>query len=229
MTATMQPPSPRPPEKSSTPAPSDFEVAPRYFASQWRALSATLDPAAVSDPDDPGVGWSEAIRVVKGRFDSRFLSPIHLLRDKPYVGFLIVAIDCLLVESLQGLIAGQRGVRNDSRVLVVQFLTQRDSFKPHFSPALANRFYEDVRCGILHDGETKNGWLVWKGHHVVVDDRGPHQPIVLDRLLFHRLVEIEFKRYLSDLRRPGEVMLRTNLKVVFDQIAEANQADARPD
>jgi len=38
--------------------------------------------------------------------DGRFLDPISDLKDKKYTGFLIMAIDCLLIETLQQFIEG---------------------------------------------------------------------------------------------------------------------------
>jgi hypothetical protein len=40
----------------------------------------------------------------------------------------------------------------------------RAPFNAEFNAATAHDFYEGVRCGLLHEARTKNGWVIWAKH-----------------------------------------------------------------
>src|SRR5581483_8231622 len=96
------------------------------------------------------------------RIRSRFLDPAeqmirsgdHLKRHERRFGFAIMALDCLLVETLQAFILGLPETTNRSKEMFVSFLGFTPSFAPPFTPDLAAVFYEDFRCGILHQAEV---------------------------------------------------------------------------
>ena len=88
-------------------------------------------------------------------------------------GFAILAIQCTLIEFLESTVLGitYRHLRKGERLssheytksgeLFVNFLTKRAPFQVEFDEALAEDFYTNVRCGLLHEAQTKNGWRVW--------------------------------------------------------------------
>jgi hypothetical protein len=49
---------------------------------------------------------------------------------------------------------------NESGPLFVTFLSKRQPFAKCFDERLAQDFYKNVRCGLLHEARTKNGWLI---------------------------------------------------------------------
>lgn len=51
---------------------------------------------------------------------------------------------------------------SSSSDIFVSFLVNRTPFKNDFSNGNSARdFYEGVRCGLLHEARTKNGWTIW--------------------------------------------------------------------
>jgi hypothetical protein len=52
-------------------------------------------------------------------------------------------------------------MNTQSAALFTGFLCTREPFAREFDPNLARDFYAGVRCGLLHEARTKNGWLVW--------------------------------------------------------------------
>jgi hypothetical protein len=55
----------------------------------------------------------------------------------------------------------------------LEVFTKFLSSDPVFAPAFptideAENFYVSVRCGLLHEAQTKNGWTIWAG-----TDQGP--------------------------------------------------------
>ncbi len=195
-----------------------FEIAPGYTADQWQHLSATLDTATVGRQPDGRDVWAEAGRVVKSRLQSRYLFPIDGLRKVPYTGFLIMAIDCMLLETLQGLIEGLHAQPGHSKQFFRDFLTSRDHFRASFStPQIANNFYDNVRVGLLHDGETRNGWLIRIDQPTLLETRSDGY-VIVDRDRFHDALTKEFDRYFVELSDPDHIVLRANLKRAMDEL-----------
>ena len=84
--------------------------------------------------------WNRVIDIFKTRITSRYLEPVDLLikkdndriaKDRRY-GFTILAIDCLLIETLQSFREGLTDTNGKSKDMFVNFLTQRESFKDFF-------------------------------------------------------------------------------------------------
>jgi hypothetical protein len=140
-------------------------------ASDWRAFRAMLmvggDPTA----------WERAFtEYFRARLSLRYLNPIRLLQEHGSAegeGFSILAVQCTLIEFFESTVQGlnyryvRRGATSrpheysDSAALFTGFLCTREPFASEFDQNLADDFYAGVRCGLLHEARTKNGWLVW--------------------------------------------------------------------
>lgn len=93
-------------------------------------------------------------------------------------GFSIVAVQCSLIEFLESTIQGKsyRHRRDadpplgqyeysNSGSIFESFLMNRTPFNGEFvTQPLARDFYVNVRCGLLHEARTKNGWVI-RGKH----------------------------------------------------------------
>jgi len=118
------------------------KIAPGYDNSDWKALK--LDRAA---PDTPN--WRTAIGILKARIHDRFLDPADALiaLGKKYrpqrFGFAVLAIDFLVIETLQGF----RDGLVDHKVFTNCVPRDRDP------QTLAGQVYHDYRCGLLHSAE----------------------------------------------------------------------------
>jgi hypothetical protein len=110
------------------------------------------------------------------RLRLRYLEPIGLLQRELHYqgeGFSILAIQCTLIEFLEATFRGlayrylRRGETcgpfeySKSAELFADFLCTRAPFATRFDRPLAEDFYRDVRCGLLHEAQTKGGWRVW--------------------------------------------------------------------
>ena len=138
----------------------------------WRAFRATLVPGG-----NPAQ-WEAAFEdYFRARIRLRYLEPIRVLQDNDTMqgeGFLIVAIHCTLIEFLESTMQGKnyryvpRGQKpgpseySKSRRVFVDFLSKRQPFAKAFDEPLAQDFYENVRCGLLHEARTKNRWRIKK-------------------------------------------------------------------
>jgi hypothetical protein len=51
-------------------------------------------------------------------------------------------------------------------------------FNTEFDARTAHDFYEGVRCGLLHEARTKNGWVIWAKHGSRIIDAPGAQKIL---------------------------------------------------
>src|SRR5438067_3408767 len=185
-----------------------MQIAPGVNASAWHDLK--LDDPKAAD-------WNRAVEILVSRIRDRYLGPIDFLiqseeakpaAQRPF-GFTVLAIDCLLVETLEAFIEGLEDTDGQSKKVFRRFLRTRKQFAAEFtSDDIANRFYEQFRCGILHQAETGGDSKVWSVGPLL---RVEGNAITVNRNKFHDCLKTEFQTYLSELRDPQNSTLRGNL------------------
>ena len=122
-------------------------------------------------------GWHNAFTdFFEERLKLRYLEPIQVLRangNSRGEGFSILAIQCSLIEFLESAVQGvnykylplkQKAGKFEysaSKAIFISFLTKRAPFSTVFTNDTAEDFYASVRCGLLHEARTKNGWRIW--------------------------------------------------------------------
>lgn len=112
------------------------------------------------------------------RLSLRYLNPIETLQERGNregEGFSIVALQCVLLEFLASTVKGKSYLHNhkpktppdpkdpfysNSKELFVEFLHTYSPFKSSFNRKTAEDFYTGVRCGLVHEARTKNGWII---------------------------------------------------------------------
>ncbi|MDP9080265.1 MAG: hypothetical protein M3O71_22800 [Bacteroidota bacterium] len=117
------------------------------------------------------------------RFRERYIIPFEY-KETEYVknhknGFAIVACLCLLIESI---ILYEEGLAK----LVGKHEPYYESFFKTQSKFLSELggidFYNNIRCGILHQGETLNGWKVRRDSSQFIYDKTINANIFLQRM-----------------------------------------------
>jgi hypothetical protein len=91
------------------------------------------------------------------RFEERYLDPVEA-NPKTKNGFTIMAVSCLMIESLESFRHGWKDTRSKSELAFCSFFSHWDVFS-EFRP-VSGEFYKHVRCGILHQAETNGGWRI---------------------------------------------------------------------
>lgn len=76
-------------------------------------------------------------------------------KKAPKLGFSIMANMCLLIETLQCFKEGIEDSKGRSKEMFIKFFTGNEIFNID-----GENFFYHVRCGILHQGETKGGWKI---------------------------------------------------------------------
>lgn len=147
----------------------------------WRAFRDQLIGSA-----DPEL-WHKAYdEFFLPRLRLRYFNPIEVLQRELHYqgeGFSILTIQCALIEFMESTFQGYkyRFVRrhealgpfeyNISSSMFRSFFCNRLPFSKEFTEDLAEEFYRNIRCGLLHEAQTKNGWRIWADdpNHRIVD------------------------------------------------------------
>jgi hypothetical protein len=180
-----------------------------FKKSDWPALERRLKKG---DED----AWVEAIDVFERRINERFFSCIDVLiaadskldgslpgkaqAGACFPGFSMMALCCLLVETLQSFRDGPSNWTPGKTMANFKLFLRRPAFGEAFDEEIIRKFVNGLRNGILHDAETRR-WVIRrdkpKGKIVEQLDGG----LALNRTLFYEAVKKEFKSYLTELRK----------------------------
>ena len=175
-----------------------MQISPRFEVEDWKALDLTK----IFD-------WRKAVRMLEDRLNARFFDAVDAIQDQDFSGFAVLALDCLLVETLQQFKEGVAETpRRKGEDYFINFLTTAP-FSAYFTKASASKFYQHFRCGILHQAEIKGSSKVWRIGPLVAptpDGRG----LIVNRKLFHSALRKAFASYLRLLRKRTDATLRDN-------------------
>jgi hypothetical protein len=91
------------------------------------------------------------------RLHRRYIVPLSKVPVKYKSGFLIMATACLLIETLQSFFDGTKETPKPNRDAFKEFFKRENANFPGLADDPVG-FYISIRCGILHQAETKNGY-----------------------------------------------------------------------
>jgi hypothetical protein len=160
------------------------------------------------------------VSFLRSRHEERFFRPIRALQAAPQnwqgYGFSIMALSCLLVETIQSFRLGlpsthQGELRKLKRLASPAQYAVHDSEWPKkgadvfeaffrkyqgFFPGLSgNTFYADIRNGLLHQAQTKGGWQLRTRQPHLCDSTGK----IIDRDRFAQALRLAFDDYMNEL------------------------------
>ena len=208
---------------TTLPLPNDLEIAPGYTVSCWRSLKL--------NPDEPGaLDWKTAVAILDARIRCRFLEPVDELmrteecRSRQTFGFAILAIDFLVIETLQGFREGEIDHIGKSERLIKSFLMQWDAFTnclpqevaPDKRNKLAERIYRGYRCALHHSGATDGALRVGISGPVFAFENA--RKVKINRTSLHKNLKREFEAYLGDLCAPDKSELRRKFLIKMNAI-----------
>ena len=173
--------------------------------------------------------WRRAIDAFQRRFTERFVRPVEAIleRDTSGIpegrGFAVLALDCLLLESLYGYRKGRHTKWGSTSEALEKVLLEEPFQKDFGRNDLAARFGRAVRNGILHDGETRDGWIVRKSYRSdapIVEERDGMTWIYRNE--FHRAVTAYITAYFDRLRHDNAeaTALRENFKCRVNELCD---------
>jgi hypothetical protein len=165
----------------------------------------------------------DLVSFIRARHGERFFKPIKQLResqgnDQGY-GFAIMALCSLLVETIQSyreglptthqgelncLIKRQSmlqvpasyripiGLKVKGAAVFEKFFSDFSSLFPHVN---GEEFHRSFRNGLLHQGQTKNGWVIRSSAASIWDE----ETKIVDRNAFSLRMEEAFELYVGEL------------------------------
>lgn len=98
------------------------------------------------------------------RFMERYIAPVS---GPPRHGFTIMAVSCLMIEALESFRQGWEHTDRRSRDAFCLFFSGVEPFR--VLESYAGTFYDNVRCGILHQAETTDGWRIRRDSSPLLD------------------------------------------------------------
>ena len=190
------------------------KISPNYTCTNW--------PQDLSNRYSPN--WDKAIDILRDRFDGRYIKPLEVLVNhdqksiRTNVGFIVMSIDSLLIETLNQFYLGlthttEKYHRNNPDTnFKWSWQAFRDFFEhsknfPDFKTdtALCKIFFDQIRCGLLHQAESKiNSLINLKEDQLVkrIDAVDPTKGIIINRKIFHECLIKDFEQYYQDLSNP---------------------------
>jgi len=210
-----------------------IKISPTFFQKDWTDLD--LSKNNLED-------WKKAIEIFKDRIEGRYFKQIDVLdknRDRSiglFSGFAIMSLTCLLIETIEQFWTGniqssrkgktgemencftklfnstKNEISNDA-LTFFNFFQRSGNFKSFFdTPEKANIFYTKIRCGLLHQGQTKGKSLI----HIRasepmlnwIDQENISEGISVQRRLFVKEVRVVYEKYISELENPNNLNFR---------------------
>lgn len=112
---------------------------------------------------------------MKNRVNQNYFSPIkgiirytEMGKGNPSTGFVIMGINCILIEFYYEMRNGL-DVSNEGNLRVCDaYKTVLPMLSDDISMSLANRFYKGIRCGIIHQGQTKDDTAITFDYDAII-------------------------------------------------------------
>jgi hypothetical protein len=136
----------------------------------------------------------EIIDFIFHRLNHRYLVPLLHVPREYKSGFLMMASACLMIETMQSFYEGKKETkRGDNRSAFKRFFERHTDLFPGIADD-ADNFYRNIRCGILHQAETRGGYRILR--------QGPLFSAgarTINANAFLRALAKSLKRYADDL------------------------------
>ena len=189
-----------------------LRISPQYTSRDWEALDST-------NPEH----WSKATDILRDRLDGRFLRFASFWLKDNHSGFVVLAIDCLVAETIQQFMDGVTDGHGQSQKMIKKFLEGR-RFQPDFDAAARTAFYLDIRCGLLHQAEAKRMWLIRRKQPRLLQKVADGQGYIIDVERFHAGLKGSLNDYLKLISKPTSSLPRSNLWKKMNQICHVRTA-----
>ena len=140
---------------------------------------------------------AKLVDFIRGRFTERYITPLQQIPKDKKNGFCTMAICCLMIEALESFWEGMRDTRTTgaSSAAFTSFFKRSDNLKDF--RAYAQLFYKNVRCGILHQAETTDGWKITRKGTFLFEPSTK----TIDATRFHEEMKQCLQTYCSELMR----------------------------
>lgn len=206
----------------------NIKISPNYSSEYWFNLKLKKNDSAE---------WEKAILVFRDRIEGRYFKPLKALENHKVKeirinsGFIIMPIICLLIETLEqfwnGNITTNKNLKknnndnipNDS-LAFHKFFNRSQKLSSFFDSEIkSNIFYSNIRCGLLHQGQTKGKSLIHiKNNTEMLSWINKDEGISIQRKLFLKEIEKMYEEYIEYLKK-SDLNYKSKFKRKMDYIA----------
>jgi hypothetical protein len=186
-----------------------LKLSPSYTEKHWK------------DAFDGREVWGTAINIVEDRIKGRWLDAADYLLNGPNSGFAILALDCIIIESLWGFMNGKAVPIGGEKQVYQDILTG-----PYFgwTSLQSEDFRRLVRNGIMHDAETRSRWLVKRTvPRDVIARKNKNGDYELNRTKFHNALRAAFNDWVARLRK-DDAALRSKMRNRMNEVIAKHYA-----
>ena len=207
----------------------EIYIADNYKLSDYLGIALTMQSSKLE--------WEKAINIFIDRMQGRYFDAINKLSNNGNIiamqkySFSIMCIQCLLIDTLvkfrYGPSLSKRGTLSynyENKKKFTDFL--KNVFPEDFNYKMALRFYEDIRCGIMHFGTTKrNSRLTCDSNCLISWIAGDN--ISVDINVLEKKLEQYFKKYVKELQQKSQTELRENFIIAMNYICNIYSKDEK--
>lgn len=213
-------------------------IAGKRTINEWEILKKSLDA-------NIDVNWDDAYDFFEKRITTRYLNSIErILNMRLFTGegFAVVHLQCSLIETIESFFNGwiynhPKFIKNGeiakweddqtelkNKHIFISFFRHREPFNNQID---GEDFYLNVRCGLLHETQTKNGWII-KTKHLNADIF--YENIMTSKILYRNNFQMAIKKLLENYKEaivgiiaPNKVVLRENFMAKIDRICDLSR------
>ena len=156
----------------------------KYTAGDYNGLALSISSS--------NENWSKAIKIYSDRIDERYILPLNNIINQDQENgceeqnaFVIAAIECLLIETMMQFFNGWEKTKGNNTEVYKDFLS--NEFNGIFDEYSGKIFYEKIRCGILHQAQTKGHCKLTVDTAVAIEKRDKNIIAVNPYLLFESI------------------------------------------
>lgn len=178
-----------------------IEIASNFTIGDYHAERSQLS----ADSPNTG-GWQRVIAAFKRRLTERFLQPITDLakydNEDPLPmrpGFAILALDCLLIDTIQSFREGRVTTSEVSPALSFKNFLRSSPCFTDFKSADRDDFFGYVRNALLHNGETREDWTVNIRYPKLLQKNPVTKTRTINRRIFHAGVLVEYRNLCREI------------------------------
>lgn len=205
----------------------DILISPNYPVRKWEIDRIQLINDIHKNANSRSL-WEKAYNHFYERIESRFLNPIKWILEKQKdigEGFSIVALQCILIEFLESLYQGlvyttskkpKPFEYNESRNLFLDFLQKHKPFSKYFiTKKSAAVFYDNIRCGLLHEGRTKESSTINTGRQKgpIIEIKDDKRNLIVYRDKFYDGIITYIDTYKRELLESKDLQIKFIRKI----------------
>lgn len=147
--------------------------------------------------------------LIYDRFHERYIKPFD---DNPNKhGFSMMAVGCLMIETLYSFKEGEDNTKNYAHVAFGGFFKKSSYLHEFWEEDKCTKkqgFYKNIRCGILHQAETKNGWKIRRNGPLLDKENK-----TINATRFLNALHDELKCYVASIKKDSAVYCKAREKL----------------